>query len=79
MQELLFGIIAMYVGPLVVAGALLLVLAWATADALAQPRKRRRAAGLCERCGYELRATPERCPRWGTVAARAALNVAARG
>ena len=43
-----------------------LPIAWIPVEILVR-RHRRRRLGLCSVCGYDLRATPDRCPECGSV------------
>ena len=50
-------VLAVYVGLTLVAAA----------HHLGQSRGRRDSDGVCRCCGYDLRATPRRCPECGTI------------
>jgi hypothetical protein len=57
--------------PALVAASAALPLAHLTARLVRAGRARRRAdSGLCPACGYDLRATPDRCPECGTIPGR---------
>jgi hypothetical protein len=48
-----------------------LFLVTAALTARASWKSRRKPTGVCRRCGYDLRASPDRCPECGTAAAGA--------
>jgi hypothetical protein len=51
---------------LLIAVTAVLPLRWAVRF-LARWRAKRQRPGICRRCGYDLRATPERCPECGAA------------
>jgi len=57
---------ARVVGACVPAPVVIAVLALAPILAVRRRRRRRNQRGLCPACGYDLRATPDRCPECGS-------------
>jgi len=63
------GFVLMVCSPFILLGAgLFWLLAIGVSSACAGVRAPRVADGHCLECGYDLRATPERCPECGTEA-----------
>jgi hypothetical protein len=55
------------VGSVALTICLIAVPFWLPAQIRAQRREKRQRLGRCGQCGYDLRATPDRCPECGTI------------
>jgi hypothetical protein len=62
------GIIVPYWLPVILLGVLPARLLLHSIRASRSRRRSLRGAGICRRCGYDLRATPDRCPECGALA-----------
>jgi hypothetical protein len=51
-----------------------LPLTWLIVEYYRRAQRRRQLRGLCRRCGYDLRATPDRCPECGLVTAAKSIT-----
>jgi uncharacterized OB-fold protein len=66
---MLFFVVAYYLWPIMLVGFMGAMGLAVVSAAKKYPERRaeaRRAAGRCGKCGYDLRATPDRCPECGT-------------
>jgi hypothetical protein len=74
---MLFLPLLLPIGAALVAVALVTAGSYCFRSARENKLRRRLNAGQCEKCGYDLRASPCRCPECGTVRRGRAWNVAA--
>jgi hypothetical protein len=64
--EMPFRQTRLYIGYVIPATLALLLVVWGPLSFRRQWRSARIAAGCCPKCGYDVRATPQRCPECGT-------------